>query len=273
MGRALCALILAAGCSGGGSDPTGGGSDGSVTGGDAAHPAAADASVDRDVDGDGLGDQAEMALAIAYRPFLSLHPDDGCPLGGIVLRVRPHPDDPALVHIIYDHLFETDCGTTGHVGDDEVFAVTIDPAEPPPAGIRAIRAIAHQNTPCQKVSECGACGDMDACRTVERAGQAWPVVYSSRDKHGSYVSGCQWSCFDSCEIAGTGDDPPMVNAGEPDGHLIDDLTAAGLITDEAGWSAPSLFGVDPWDPDHDFGSAGNIAGDLTDPAFETPSCL
>lgn len=266
MRRALLALILA-GCSGG--DDAG--ADASAASGDAAR-AAVDAAVDVDLDGDGLGDAAEMELAVAYRPFLSLHPDDDCPLGGVVLRVRPHPDDPALVHVVYDHLFERDCGATGHVGDNEVFAVTIDPAEPPPAGIRAIRAIAHQNTPCQKVSECGACGDMDACATAPRAGQAWPVVYSSRDKHGSYVSGCQWSCFDVCEI-GSGDDPPMVNVGEPDAHLIDDLTSAGLITEEAGWSEPSLFAIDPWDPDHDFGSAGNIAGDLTDSAFDTPTCL
>jgi len=271
MRRALAALILAAACSGGGNSDAPVGGDGSPAGADAAR--AVDATVDLDLDGDGIGDQAEMELALAYRPFLSLHPDDGCPLGGIVLRVRPHPQDPALVHIIYDHLFEEDCGATGHVGDNEVFAVTVDPSQPPPAGIRAIRAIAHQNTPCQKVSDCGACGDMAACATAPRAGQAWPVVYSSRDKHGSYVAGCQWSCFDSCELAGTGDDPLMVNAGEPDAHLTDDLTAAGLITESAGWSEPSLFNVSPWDPDHDFGSAGNIAGDLTDPAFDTPTCL
>lgn len=270
MRRALAALILTAGCTGGWDAP--GGADGSTGAAvDAARPGP-DAPVDLDGDRDGLGDAQEMALAAAYRPFLSLHPDDGCPLGGIVLRVRPHPDDPALVHIIYDHLFERDCGATGHVGDNEVFAVTIDPREPAPGGIRAIRAIAHQSTPCQRVSECGACGDMDACATAPRAGQFWPVVYSSRDKHGSYVSGCQWSCFDSCEL-GSGDDPPMVNAGEPDAHLVDDLTAAGLITEEAGWSEPSLFGASPWDPDAEFGDAGVIAGDLTDPAFDTPTCL
>ncbi len=273
MGRALAALILlVAACSEEGGRP--GEADAGAAGG-GSDAAAVDASpaAGVDLDQDGLDDGREMELALAYRPHLSLHPDDGCPLGAIVLRVRPHPGDPSLVHIIYDHLFEDDCGATSHVGDNEVFAVTVDPAVPAPGGIRAIRAIAHQSTPCQRVSECGACGEMDACGTVDRAGQAWPVVYSSRDKHGSYVSGCQWSCLDACELATAGDDPPMVNAGEPDGHLVEDLTAAGLITEEAGWREPSLFGVSPWDPDHDFGSAGNIAGDLTDPAFDTPTCL
>lgn len=270
MRRALAALSLLAGCSGEGGGP--------VAAPDAAAAGPLDAAAtdgapaDRDLDGDGLGDAREMELALAYRPHLSLHPDDGCPLGGVVVRVRPHPGDPALVHVLYDHLFETDCGATGHVGDDEVFAITVDPSLPPPAGILAIRAIAHQSTACQRVSECGACGDMDACGTVDRAGQAWPVVFSSRDKHASYVSGCRWSCFDDCELAAAGADPPMVNAGEPDAHLVEDLTAAGLITAEAGWSEPALFDFDPWDPGREFGDAGVVASDLTDPAFDTPTC-
>src|SRR5262245_12909886 len=53
-----------------------------------------------DDDGDGLDDADEMAWAIAYRPFLSVADNDGCALGGIVLRVFPHPDDPTLVAII-----------------------------------------------------------------------------------------------------------------------------------------------------------------------------
>lgn len=268
--KTVAVLFLLAGCSGERATP--GGADAGAPGGDAAGSVDASVSADLDRDGDGLGDDREMELALAYRPHLSLHPDDGCPLGGIVVRVRPHPDDPALVHVIYDHLFESDCGATGHVGDDEVFAVTVDPAIPPPGGVRAIRAVAHQSTACERTSECGACGDMDACGTVDRAGQAWPVVYSSRDKHASYVSGCQWSCFDDCELAAGGADPPMVNAGEPDAHLIEDLTEAGLITAGAGWSEQSLFHVDPWDPDREFGEAGVIAGDLTDPTFDTPAC-
>lgn len=268
--KTVAVLVLLAGCSGERAAPTS--ADAGASRDDAAASADASVSADLDRDGDGLGDAREMELALAYRPHLSLHPDDGCPLGGIVVRVRPHPDDPALVHVVYDHLFETDCGATSHVGDDEVFAVTIDPAIPPPGGLRAIRAVAHQSTPCERTSECGACGDMDACGTVDRAGQAWPVVYSSRDKHASYVSGCQWSCFDDCELAAAGADPPMVNAGEPDAHLTEDLTEAGLITAEAGWSEASLFHFDPWDPDREFGEAGVVAGDLTDPAFDTPAC-
>ena len=46
----------------------------------------------------------------------------------IVYRVRPHPDDSALIHVIVDRLFERDCGAGGHVGDNEVFGMTVDPA-------------------------------------------------------------------------------------------------------------------------------------------------
>src|SRR4026209_1164996 len=106
------------------------------------------------------------------------------------------------------------------------------PARPP-------RAPARRGRACTPAATSTAPTRAAARAPPPRAARAGRVVSSSRDKHGSYVSGCQWSCFDACEI-GSGDDPPMVNAGEPDAHLIEDLTSAGLITEEAGWSEPSL---------------------------------
>ena len=93
-----------------------------------------------DLDGDGLDDAYEARLALDYLPVQGVHPQDGCPLGGIVYRARKHPLDPTLVFIVYVHLFERDCGITSHVGDNEVFSVTINPATPAPGGITAMRA-------------------------------------------------------------------------------------------------------------------------------------
>jgi hypothetical protein len=229
-----------------------------------------------DGDGDGIDDATEAELAAAYLPFLSLHPDDGCTLGGIVYRLYPHPEDATKLHVIYDHLFETDCGLGGHVGDNEVFGATIDPSLPPPEGILALRGISHQDTFCEVISECGAACGYEACVTKDVGGKAMPVVFSSRDKHATYVleSKCQsfTGCFDSCGLAETAPERPMINAGEPDAHLVEDLTDDGFITRANGWSEQTLFHYNPWDPSTEFGSAGVVADDLVDPAFLTPSC-
>jgi hypothetical protein len=229
-----------------------------------------------DGDGDGLDDSDEQMLAETYLPFLSVVPDDGCALGGIVFRVHPHPMNPALVHIVYDHLFEKDCGALGHVGDNEVFGATVDPNVPPPAGILALRAVTHQGELCEKTTECGSCNGLPACSTTTKNGKdGWPVVFSSKDKHATYVEQgeCNFlSCFDSCSLAPMEADTPLVNAGEPDKHLTEDLTANGFITAGNGWKEQELFNFNPWDPTKEFGGAGNIADDLQDEAFLSAAC-
>jgi hypothetical protein len=228
-----------------------------------------------DFDGDGLDDAFEADVAARYRPFLSVDPGDGCPLGGIVYRVRPHPDKPDLLFVLYDHLYEDDCGLNGHVGDNEAFGVTIDPAVDPPLGIISIKAIGHQNTPCERVSECGSCRGLSACSTADIGGSPMPVVFSSKDKHANYADkgACNpfTTCFDACTLAATPADPPMVNAGEPEGHLTNDLTDGGFITTANGWSEQSLMNFDPWAPGADFGGASVVADDLVDASF-IPSC-
>lgn len=245
----------------GGAEPQGGGGAGPEGG-------AGGGGTSEDLDGDGIPQNVEDELAASYRPFLSVDESDACPIGGIVYRVRPHPDNAALIHIVYDHLFENDCGFNGHVGDNEAFGITVDPMVPAPAGIVSIVAIAHQGTPCESISTCGSCGPANVCDTGVIDGEDFPAVYSSKDKHGGYVNGCSAvNCFDSCTLVTTSHDPPMVNVGEPDGKLIDNLTTQGFITVDNGWTEQSLFDFDPWDEATDFGSAGNIAGDLVDPAF------
>jgi hypothetical protein len=46
----------------------------------------------------------------------------------------------------------------------------------------------------------------------------------------------------------------------------------GFITPANGWTEDALMHVDPWDAMHDFGGAGNVAGDLQDATFEPAPC-
>lgn len=238
-------------------------------------------SVSTDDDQDGLDDAQELTWARDYLPYISHSPTEDCKTGGLLVRVRKHPMDPTLIHIFYDYLYDQDCGTAiggigGHPGDDEGFAITVDPTQPAPVGMVAMKAISHQGTPCERDSTCGRCSGLTPCETLPIGGTAWPAVWPSKDKHGSYVSrgascGAFATCFDQCEDATSPTVPMIVNAGEPDHPLIHDLTVAGLITQANGWQNMELFHFDPWG-NHDFGSAGNVTGDLTDPAFLTPAC-
>jgi len=228
-----------------------------------------------DHDGDGLDDAEEDRLAHAYLPFLSIDPTDDCARSGIVYRARPHPADPTRVHFIVALLFENDCGAAGHVGDDEVFGMTIDPSRPAPEGILAVRAISHQATACQRITDCGSCAGLSGCTTALREGLAYPVVFYSKNKHGGYTSDsdCDGACFltNYCTLAPTSATPMLVNAGEPGRPLTNNLTTSGLVTDANGWTERSLFDFDPWGPS-DFGGAGSVQSDLTDDAFLTDAC-
>ena len=189
--------------------------------------------------------------------------------------MRKHPANPALLNIIYDHLFQDDCGVTSHVGDNEAFAITVNPARPAPLGITALKAISHQNTACQKVTECGTCGGLSPCG-LQPDGGARPLLYSSKDKHGGYASlaVCNniLSCLDACAV-GERTGVPMVNVGEPDAHFTENLSAdGGFINAANGWTKPQLYDHNPWDLTKDFGTAGNVAGDFLDPAFVASPC-
>jgi hypothetical protein len=263
----------------GGADERGGAGGGA--GGGAAEGAGDDHDAvddtDADADGDGLGDRYEAELARRYLPFLSNHPDDRCPRSGLVFRARPHPDDARLVHVVYSRLYEKDCGLTPHVGDNEAFGVTIDPAAPPPSGIVAIVAVSHQDTLCQRTTSCGTCPGLEACDTASHHGEDWPVLYASRNKHAGAVNlrrGCSFfsSCFDSCALAAEPALVPLVNAGEPEAPLVNDLTAQGFITALQGWTEAAVFRYDPWS-DAEFGTAGVVRDDLLDDAFLPPACL
>jgi hypothetical protein len=246
---------------------------------DADSPSDAAAPPIHDLDRDGLDDDYEASVARAYLPYRSVHPQDGCALGAILYRLRPHPDAPTTrLHMIVDSIFQSDCGAGGHSGDDEVFGMTIDPSLPAPDGILAIRAISHQDTFCQAITDCGPCNQpqLAACAHAMRDGKPFPVVFYSKGKHGSYVdeSTCNGACFFTnwCTLSDAPSEPPMLNVGEPDAPLVRDLTAAGIITSTAGWTDQSLFGFDPWGPSK-FGNGGGVLSlDFVDDAFTTPAC-
>jgi len=230
-----------------------------------------------DEDHDGLDDRDELRWARDYLPFISTSPSDGCATGGLLVRVTPHPMSAQLVHILYDYLYDVDCGLGGHPGDDEVFALTIDPRVPAPAGIIAMKAISHQNTACERTSTCGRCGGLVACETLTKSAVAWPAIWPSRSKHGTYVNratSCVLgaTCLDTCDDAALPTVPPIVNAGEPDHPLVHDLTDEGFITVANGWKNMQLFHFDPWKIGQKFGNAGVVAADLIDPAFNTTAC-
>jgi len=115
-----------------------------------------------------------------------------------------------------------------------------------------------------------------ACDLAADAGGMWPVVYASKDKHGQYATKAKCSlfgtCFDSCTLASMPQQPPVVDVGEPGHALVHDLTSEGFITPANGWTETDLMNFDPWDTAHDFGGAGNIAGDLQDTTFEPAPC-
>jgi hypothetical protein len=232
---------------------------------------------DDDSDGDGISDAREAKIASDYLPFFSVHPGDKCKTHGMLYRIAPHPTEPKRVMMWVVALFQKDCGANGHPGDDETFGVVIDPDRPAPAGILAVRAISHQNTPCQHITTCGSCPGMTACSTAARAGVQVPVVYASKDKHGAYsvLGTCSdLICdFGGCKLETVPDTAPQLNAGEPTKPLVQNLTTDGFITAANGWTEPSLMNFNPWKPG-DFGNAGDVSNDLVDSAFviDTTTC-
>ena len=231
-----------------------------------------------DSDGDGLSDALEAKLAAEYAPYLSLHPSDGCATHGVLVRIAPHPREKGRVMMWLDVLFQKDCGANGHVGDNEMSGVVIDPSKPAPAGILAVRSISHQNTACQRITTCGLCPGMTSCTTAIRGGVAVPVIFASKDKHGTYVdeATCDQSfvCdFGGCALSPKPSTSPTINVGEPTKPLVTNLTTQGFITASNGWTEPSLTAFDPWKPGN-FGGAGDVSKDLIDDAFviDTTTC-
>jgi len=236
-----------------------------------------------DEDQDGLDDAWETQVASDYLPFVSLSTSEDCGTpSGFAVRVFPHPQDPSrpprYLEIRYDHLYQVDCGTAGHPGDDENFAITVDTTLPAPEGIMVIAAISHRNTACEHDSWCvqqsWSSSPCSGYATCDVGSNGFPVVYVSKDKHGDYATtnGCTFGCdFGSCELNPTPDRPLIVNVGEPGHPLVNDLTTQGFINAANGWTDTTLYDYDPWGS-QTFGGAGTVSADLTDAALDTPIC-
>jgi hypothetical protein len=258
------------GSAGAGGGAGAGGSGGATGGASGSAGAAGSGGASVDADGDGIDDATEQTWAESYFPYYSINPNDNCTRHGVLFRLTPHPNDATKVAIWYDVLYENDCGLGGHVGDDEAFGVVIDPQTPAPGGILAVRAISHQGTACEKTTTCGSLPNCGACSTGDKNGQPFSLVFSSVNKHGSYVdeTGCDtWFCdLAGCAVNPAPDMPLFANAGEPGMPLTNDLSANGFITGQNGWTEAALMGFDPWG-NTDFGGAGNVTDDLQDASF------
>jgi hypothetical protein len=225
-----------------------------------------DYCVKSDADGDGLDDDLEREVAQLNFPALYLA--QGEPCGGphgVIYRARRHPLHPSRIAITYVVLYSADCGrTTGHVGDAETFAVTVDlDAEPGAPATVGVEAWAHARTRCGSTSSCDCVAGTSACRDASRGRASREVVlYSSSRKHAIYLTTgtCSENCFDSCSVGErlTG---PLLNVGEPDHPLVSDLTNQGFVRAADGWSS-QLLHINPWGST-EFGGGGRLDRPLT----------
>jgi hypothetical protein len=225
-----------------------------------------------DSDHDGLTDDEELALAANYLPFLSGAPDDMCPVSGLVVRVTPIAPAP-LVALRYAWLFDRRCDGVPVEGDGGAFVVFVDPRVPAPAGQISLRGNATPGSACQRFSTCGQCSGQPICATL--GGE--PAVWAARDRHAIYVdrplSCTQVSpCEETCEDAPATAHPPIVDVGEPTAPTVRDLTDAGFVRPENGWTSPSLLHHDPWGG-APFGALPPIAELLTGASADAPVCL
>lgn len=224
--------------------------------------------VSTDADGDGVDDAFEREVAEANFPKVLLASDESCGAPhGVVYRVRRHPLNPKRLAITYIVLYANDCGAlgTGHVGDAESFAITVDlDAQPGAAATVGVAAWAHAGTTCGSTSSCetaaasGACGEAKSVNAPPEV-----VIWSSRDKHANYLarSTCSDNCLDRCS-AGERVWGPLLDVGQPDHPLVRDLTTQGFVQRADGW-ADELLHFDPWGT-AEFSGGGRLDQPLLD---------
>lgn len=155
-----------------------------------------------DTDRDGLADDCEHALVVAFAPRLVTAsdrclPHEGLPGGGWFYGAEPHGEG---VRLAYLPAYFVDCGWTGpkcglprvdcspHPGDSEFLALEVAPGAGGLWRVRAIFLSAH----C--FGDSG--GDCRWYRGEELSGFAWlngrpggvPVIWVAEGRHGNYPS-------------------------------------------------------------------------------------
>lgn len=222
-----------------------------------------------DVDHDGLVDAWEDALLDRVRPRMALHPDEpliGDPDGrfGYIARVfRPEGGPRDRVRVIVVTGFSLDPGVllfgkipvSAHDGDSERVAIELSVrGDGREAVLRRAYFAVHEHTPNDHSR---VYSEADTRRELtwgsDANGQPRWVVFPSRAKHpqfpnpaacektslkgtGLFREHCAKSEAESHPVL-----PPIVNAGEPSFHRVDDLAAVGFPGDEA-WAEQKFCG-------------------------------
>ncbi len=220
-----------------------------------------------DQDADGIDDNLEREVAELNFPQVLMALGESCGTPhGVVYHARRHPLNPSRIAITYTVLYANDCGDlSGHTGDAESFAITVDlDAQPGAAATVGVEAWAHAGTTCGSTSSCQTGVAMNACASPATAtsSQSEIVIYASVAKHANYLSAstCDDNCLDSC-TAGTRIVGPLLNVGEPDHPMVTDLTAQGFVQSADGW-ANELLHFNPWGTTQ-FGGGGRLDQPLT----------
>ena len=214
-----------------------------------------------DRDRDGLTDIWEWLAIRHLRPFVRLHDDeqflqDPDGIMAHVARVTPADDGRIRVFIIIG--FSRDygsCGVSKHAGDSERVIYDLTPMSAGGSGdyrVNGFYAAAHEESPNDHGQLIWA-EDFDDLEIVRDpvSRDARIRVYSSRDKHATYISpaaclnsGLQIAglrvpctqdfCDDGAETRVTERDLelPFVNAGEPEAPLVEDLEEIGFPGDD-----------------------------------------
>ncbi|MCB2181614.1 MAG: hypothetical protein KQH63_06295 [Desulfobulbaceae bacterium] len=179
--------------------------------------------------------QAELApsaeeLAVHFFPYrVWYHRNETCSWpaeeenpGVAVYRVRTHPRDPDFLAVTFSILYRNDCGgifeLDSHPGDVESFTYTLMPDQTCEMGWRlfSVKTTAHAGTPGDVGEEVlNTCGPLSE-------------IFVSYRKHGTYLSIEQCNeNIDPTQRCGRGfaADFELVNAGDPEAPLADDLSA------------------------------------------------
>jgi hypothetical protein len=219
----------------------------------------------KDQDADGIDDDLEREVAERNFPNVQLDVNELCGgPHGVLYHVRRHPANPARLAITYTVLYGIDCGgISGHVGDAESFAITVDlDAQPGAAATVGVMALAHAGTSCASTSSCETAAATGECATPPgTSASSLVTIYSSQNKHANYLSTstCDDNCFDQCNpgqrLLG-----PLVDVGEPDHPLVTDLTTQAFVQSASGW-ADELLHFNPWSSAQ-FSGGGNLARPL-----------
>jgi hypothetical protein len=206
-----------------------------------------------DFDGDGLADAWEAIVLDAFRPAIRMAVDEPFltdPNATIleVARIFPVSFEPlvvrALIAIPWHRDYGSTCGGIGaHNGDPERVALELEALPDGAVTIARAYTAGHEFTSADS-SHLYASEEL---RELEYDTDPRWIVYASLNKHASYANSAR--CADASavpcvrETCGAAAEllPDVINAGEPEAPLIDDLSTFGFPGDLI-WSDQDFCG-------------------------------